>query len=83
MSRPGTNITKEGKFRPPELIASLAFSQAITREERCEREGQLYIMAEILIALHRQAEALEQVRDWLDEIHSELRTHNPDLKKGG
>jgi hypothetical protein len=46
-------------YRVAHLIGDIAIVEASRREENCERAGLIYMLGEILTALHRQAEALE------------------------
>lgn len=48
-------------FRDAHTIGDIAVVEAQRREQQCERSGQLYMLAEILTALHRQAEVLEHM----------------------
>lgn len=59
MHNPGQHAASDGNWRSADLIASLANAKAQTLEADTERAGTIYMLAEILTALHRQAEALE------------------------
>ena len=48
-------------WRPPETIGYKALDIARELELNDPRQGQLYMLAEIVTALHRQAEALESI----------------------
>lgn len=74
MSNPGHHHAGDGAYRPPELIASIALTTARQYEQQIERDGQLYLMAELLAALHRQAEALETIHCHLSDLQLSLIT---------
>jgi len=59
MPHPTPATSSDPRYRHPHLIGDIAIVEASRREENCERAGQLYLLGEILTALHRQAEALE------------------------
>lgn len=65
MSNPGQHAASDSNWRPPDLIANLAHGNAATREEHSQNAGIVYMLAEILTALHRQAEALEAIQGQL------------------
>lgn len=62
MSQPGQHHTRDGQYRPPELIASIAYTQACILEEQSERAGLIYILSKILAAEHRKAEAIDNLQ---------------------
>lgn len=82
MSSPGSHHAGDGVYRPPELIASIAFQHAYEREQRMEREGQLYMLAEILSALHRQAEAIDALTVQLARLTDHVQSWLPAPTKG-
>lgn len=53
--------TKPRLYRHPQRIGDIAMAEAMIRESHTERAGQIYMLAEILTALHRQAEAYEKL----------------------
>jgi hypothetical protein len=55
-------------WRDPQRIADIAQCEASLRESHTERAGVIYMLAEILTALHRQAEALEAQNNLLDQL---------------
>lgn len=61
MSHPGADQINEGIWRRPDLIASAAFGRATLAEEGSQNAGLIYVLCDILTALHRQAEALERI----------------------
>jgi hypothetical protein len=69
MHNPGQHSASDGNWRPPDLIASLAHGNATAREEHSQNAGIVYMLAELLTALHRQAEALEQLCDCQRDAH--------------
>lgn len=73
MSGPANHATSNSEWRPPILIATIALSNAKGKEQNSERAGQLYLLAEIITALHRQAEAMEAVSKTLIEFWAECR----------
>jgi len=80
MSSPGNHHAGDGVYRPPELIASIAFQHSFEREQRCEREGVLYMMAEMLSALHRLAETIDNHTQQLARLTDHVQSWIPSPK---
>ncbi len=65
-------------WRQPQDIGNIALTEARLREEESARQGILYLLAEILIALHRNAQATQQLAELETEAFCELHhPHNP------
>jgi hypothetical protein len=77
VQNPGHHHTGNGVYRPPELIASIALSHARTAEHETERDGLLYLLAEILAAQHRIAEAFERTATACEESNRITCTGEP------
>lgn len=57
-----TSAHTPGKpWRDSQRIGDIALAEAYLRESRTQRAGMIYILGEILTALHRQAEALHEL----------------------
>jgi predicted ATPase len=59
MSQATSQNTTGRPWRDSQRIGDIAQCEAALRESHTERAGMVYMLAEILTALHRQAEALE------------------------
>ena len=74
---PTKNSQQKMPRHPPETIAFKALDRAKELDMRAPREAILGMLAQVILALHRQAEALEATSDWLDEINTELHMRAP------
>lgn len=68
---------KEGQWRPPDIIGTRATIEADSREAQSERSGQIYILGEILTALHRQAEVSEAIESALRTLNNHIASWLP------
>ena len=55
-------------FRDAHIIGDIAIVEAQRREEAFERSGTIYMLGEILTALHRQAEAMEAIECAITDV---------------
>ena len=76
---PKPHLEYQLPYRDPQRIGSLALSEANRREEQSDRSGQLFLLAEILTGLHRQAAALEDITQQLSTFN--LNLHAPVPKR--
>jgi HD-like signal output (HDOD) protein len=68
MTEPTSAATRRRPWRDPQRIADIAQCEASLRESHTERAGLIYMLAEILTALHRQAEAQERTLELTERI---------------
>jgi hypothetical protein len=59
------------------LIAAIALAKAEQRDIQVPNAGLLYMLAEILVALHRQADATEYANQLLEAIPLQEPTDTP------
>jgi len=62
-------------WRKPESIAAAAADKALQLEAGSERSGQITILAELVLAIHRCADSLELTNDHLSGISELLESH--------
>lgn len=72
MSEASSPNTPGRPWRDSQRIGDIAQAEANLRESHTERAGVIYMLAEILTALHRQAEALESIHADLDSIDNAM-----------
>lgn len=72
MSEATSPSTAGRPWRDSQRIGNIAQCEAALRESHTERAGMIYMLAEILTALHRQAEALESIHADLDSIDNAM-----------
>ena len=72
MTQATSPSTAPRPWRDPQRIGDIAQCEAGLRESHTERAGIIYMLAEILTALHRQAEALESIHADLDSIDNAM-----------
>jgi len=69
-------------YRHPEFIANHAQVEALLRESHTERAGVIHMLADIVIALHRQAEAVERIATACEQANEITETGEPQPRKG-
>jgi predicted ATPase len=82
MTQPNTASNTPRPWRDPQRIADIAQCEANLRESRTERAGMIYMLAEILTALHRQADALESIDQRCAALAGHVASRLPSPPKG-
>lgn len=74
---PTSEHSTKRPYRDAQTIADIAIVEAQRREENLERGGQLYMLGEILTALHRKAETLELIASTLNQLNDHTQSRLP------
>ena len=77
MTLPKPHLELQVPYRNPQRIADIAQCEASLREAHTERAGLIYMLAEILTALHRHAEGLDTQNKLLDELTGHVKSWLP------
>lgn len=77
MSEATSPSTAGRPWRDSQRIGDIAQCEAALRESHTERAGMIYMLAEILTALHRQAEATEHIATTLGQLDAHVKTWLP------
>lgn len=78
-------IDSEGEhrsWRPPDSLGATAADNALKLEQQTERAGQIYVLAEVVTAVHRCADTMEQTNRELASLCDLVRSWLPPPKKG-
>ena len=70
-------------WRPPDSLGATAADQALQLEAQTERAGQITILAELVIAVHRAAETMQQTNRELKSLCNLVSSWLPPPNKGG
>ena len=69
-------------WRPPDSLGASAADQALQLEAQTERAGQITILAELVIAVHRAAETMDQTNLELKSLCELVQSYLTPAKMG-